>query len=266
MSGPGAGANCAFIVQSIKTTAGLYFHCSIPTGDHNLAMLPVQHNCSTHPVHRTPMYLPLVQAEDTLYYRTISPKNSNAEPETAHFIAASTVHPVLSPVNGQLAFFSMFLHLHLFQVTIYVASGMGSQQVQGGGSVVLPEIQRNDTCKRPSTDGSDKDSAELFITKILPDVGFLQSFLGDRHCENILLDTNNGDVVHVDLDGLFEKGKTLDTPERFRLAQNLVDGLGDPLMSVLDPFIHDPLVKWENETRKRQQCRIQDEICCRRDG
>jgi phosphatidylinositol kinase/protein kinase (PI-3 family) len=29
--------------------------------------------------------------------------------------------------------------------------------------------------------------------------------LGDRHCENILLDTNTGDVVHVDFNCLFEK-------------------------------------------------------------
>lgn len=52
--------------------------------------------------------------------------------------------------------------------------------------------------------------------------------LGDRHCENILLDINTGDVVHVDFDCLFEKGKALDVPERvpFRLTQNIVDGLG----------------------------------------
>lgn len=29
--------------------------------------------------------------------------------------------------------------------------------------------------------------------------------LGDRHCENILLDSNNGDVVHVDFNCLFER-------------------------------------------------------------
>ena len=29
--------------------------------------------------------------------------------------------------------------------------------------------------------------------------------LGDRHCENILLDCNNGAVVHVDFNCLFEK-------------------------------------------------------------
>lgn len=118
--------------------------------------------------------------------------------------------------------------------------------------------------------------------------------LGDRHCENILLDTNSGDAVHVDFSCLFEKvrapslvrnklmnhlhdqGKLLEIPERvpFRLTQNLVDGLGvtgvdgvfriaceitmnllrenkDCLMNVLDAFIHDPLVEWEDEKRRR---------------
>ena len=34
--------------------------------------------------------------------------------------------------------------------------------------------------------------------------------LGDRHCENILLDTNTGSVVHVDFNCLFEKVVSLD--------------------------------------------------------
>jgi serine/threonine-protein kinase ATR len=35
-------------------------------------------------------------------------------------------------------------------------------------------------------------------------VGFILG-LGDRHCENILLDKYTGDVVHVDFNCLFEK-------------------------------------------------------------
>jgi serine/threonine-protein kinase ATR len=35
-------------------------------------------------------------------------------------------------------------------------------------------------------------------------IGFILG-LGDRHCENILLDTNTGSVVHVDFNCLFEK-------------------------------------------------------------
>ncbi|KAA1466566.1 hypothetical protein DENSPDRAFT_811680 [Dentipellis sp. KUC8613] len=108
-------------------------------------------------------------------------------------------------------------------------------------------------------------------------VGFILG-LGDRHGENILLDENSGDAIHVDFNCLFEKGKTLETPERvpFRLTQNMVDGLGvtgvegvfrnaceltlqmlrdnkDILMSVLDAFIHDPLVEWEDEKRKLER-------------
>ncbi|KAH9938115.1 uncharacterized protein B0H18DRAFT_1080892 [Fomitopsis serialis] len=108
-------------------------------------------------------------------------------------------------------------------------------------------------------------------------VGFILG-LGDRHSENILLDTTTGDVVHVDFNCLFEKGKQLETPERvpFRLTQNIVDGFGivgvegvfriacevtmqllrdnkDTLMSVLDAFIHDPLRKKERETLRRNK-------------
>lgn len=52
--------------------------------------------------------------------------------------------------------------------------------------------------------------------------------LGDRHCENILLDVRTGKVLHVDFDCLFEKGKKLPIPEivPFRLTQNLSDALG----------------------------------------
>lgn len=37
--------------------------------------------------------------------------------------------------------------------------------------------------------------------------------LGDRHGDNILLDTTTGECVHVDFDCLFDKGLTLPTPE-----------------------------------------------------
>mmetsp|Transcript_2421 Transcript_2421/g.9105 ORF Transcript_2421/g.9105 Transcript_2421/m.9105 type:complete len:2544 (-) Transcript_2421:94-7725(-) len=51
--------------------------------------------------------------------------------------------------------------------------------------------------------------------------------LGDRHLENILL-LNTGEVVHIDFDCLFEKGKKLAIAEQvpFRLTSNLVDGMG----------------------------------------
>ncbi|XP_034681323.1 serine/threonine-protein kinase ATR isoform X6 [Vitis riparia] len=93
--------------------------------------------------------------------------------------------------------------------------------------------------------------------------------LGDRHGENILFDSTTGDCVHVDFSCLFDKGLQLEKPELvpFRLTQNMVDGLGitgyegiflrvseitlsvlrthrETLVSILETFIHDPLVEW----------------------
>ncbi|KAJ1942430.1 hypothetical protein FBU59_003201, partial [Linderina macrospora] len=105
-------------------------------------------------------------------------------------------------------------------------------------------------------------------------VGYILG-LGDRHYSNILLNTRSGEVVHVDFDCLFDKGKKLEKPEivPFRLTQNMVDAMGitgyegtfpktceitlrllcenrDALMSVLETLVHDPLIEW---TRHRQR-------------
>ncbi|WWD19107.1 hypothetical protein CI109_103565 [Kwoniella shandongensis] len=106
----------------------------------------------------------------------------------------------------------------------------------------------------------------------------LAVMLGDRHGENILFDGLSGDTVHVDLNCLFDKGKTFDIPERvpFRLTHNMVDALGvtgvegvfrkaaeitmsilrsnsDSLMSVLEAFVHDPLVEWTKPGRSKSE-------------
>ncbi|XP_076443272.1 serine/threonine-protein kinase ATR-like isoform X2 [Babylonia areolata] len=98
--------------------------------------------------------------------------------------------------------------------------------------------------------------------------------LGDRHGENILFDSTNGDTVHVDFNCLFNRGETFEWPERvpFRLTHNMVSALGpmgvegifrracevtlrvvraqtDSLMSILKPFIYDPLVEWSKPSR-----------------
>lgn len=91
--------------------------------------------------------------------------------------------------------------------------------------------------------------------------------LGDRHGENILFDTKNGDTLHVDFNCLFDKGLSFERPERvpFRLTQNIVDAFGsagyegvfrkacegamrllrhneETMMTVLEAFLHDPSV------------------------
>ncbi|KAL7678330.1 hypothetical protein ACOME3_004558 [Neoechinorhynchus agilis] len=102
--------------------------------------------------------------------------------------------------------------------------------------------------------------------------------LGDRHCENILLDTTNGDCIHVDYNCLFNKGDIFQIPEivPFRLTHNMVDGMGilgiegtfrqtcekvthlmrqhkDLLLSVLETFVYDPLLEWKRVTQNTEQ-------------
>ncbi|KAG7355473.1 phosphatidylinositol 3- and 4-kinase [Nitzschia inconspicua] len=93
--------------------------------------------------------------------------------------------------------------------------------------------------------------------------------LGDRHSENILVETTTGRLLHVDFDCIFDKGLNLPRPEvvPFRLTPNMIDAFGptgadgmfkrgmeysleilrgnqDTLLSVLEPFIKDPVIDW----------------------
>ena len=98
--------------------------------------------------------------------------------------------------------------------------------------------------------------------------------LGDRHGENILFDETSGGCVHVDFNCLFEKGKTLEYPEKvpFRLTQNLEHACGAgginsafktvssavmnmmwdskrSILTNLETFLHDPLVEWSKSKK-----------------
>jgi serine/threonine-protein kinase ATR len=99
--------------------------------------------------------------------------------------------------------------------------------------------------------------------------------LGDRHGENILIDTESGRMVQVDFDCLFGKGMLLEKPETvpFRLTQNCVAAMGvtgiegvfrnccelvmevlrdranqQTLLSVLHAFVADPLIEFAGKT------------------
>lgn len=93
--------------------------------------------------------------------------------------------------------------------------------------------------------------------------------LGDRHLDNLLVDLNSGEVIHIDYNCCFEKGKNLRIPERVpcRLTQNVVNVFGitgvdgvfrlscehvldamrsgrETLLTLLEAFVYDPLVDW----------------------
>uniref|UniRef100_I1PF98 non-specific serine/threonine protein kinase n=1 Tax=Oryza glaberrima TaxID=4538 RepID=I1PF98_ORYGL len=93
--------------------------------------------------------------------------------------------------------------------------------------------------------------------------------LGDRHLDNILMDFSSGDVVHIDYNICFDKGKRLKIPEivPFRLTQTIESALGltgvegvfrvtceevmavllrnkDIILMLLEVFLWDPLMEW----------------------
>jgi serine/threonine-protein kinase ATR len=109
-------------------------------------------------------------------------------------------------------------------------------------------------------------SSYIKTTAVMSIVGYMLG-LGDRHGENILFDASNGDAVHVDFNCLFNKGEGFEYPELvpFRLTHNMTMAMGPlgveglfrkcceitlrvmqsqtpTLMSVVRPFVYDPLV------------------------
>lgn len=102
--------------------------------------------------------------------------------------------------------------------------------------------------------------------------------LGDRHGENILFEEDNGSLMHVDFNCLFDKGLTFEKPEYvpFRLTHNMVDAMGphryegpwrrcseitlallrnneDALMTILETFLHDPTTDFLEKERRRKR-------------
>uniref|UniRef100_A0A674EXF0 non-specific serine/threonine protein kinase n=1 Tax=Salmo trutta TaxID=8032 RepID=A0A674EXF0_SALTR len=99
-------------------------------------------------------------------------------------------------------------------------------------------------------------------------VGYIVG-LGDRHIQNILIDEQTAELVHIDLGVAFEQGKILPTPETvpFRLSRDIVDGMGitgvegvfrrccektmevmrssqEALVTIVEVLLYDPLFDW----------------------
>ncbi len=109
-------------------------------------------------------------------------------------------------------------------------------------------------------------------------LGYILS-LGDRHLENLLIDENTGELIHIDFNVCFDKGKRLKVPEvvPFRLTKSLVSALGMNgidlefksvcetvlqglrsnwvTLSLLlnDAFVNDPVWDWKDEIANQQE-------------
>ncbi|CAK1544820.1 unnamed protein product [Leptosia nina] len=66
-----------------------------------------------------------------------------------------------------------------------------------------------------------------YSVAVMSTIGYIIG-LGDRHLDNVLVDLTTGEVVHIDYNVCFEKGKTLRVPEKvpFRMTPNLLTALG----------------------------------------
>ncbi|CAF4176265.1 unnamed protein product, partial [Rotaria magnacalcarata] len=67
-------------------------------------------------------------------------------------------------------------------------------------------------------------SRSLAVTSM---IGYMIG-LGDRHLDNVLVDLKSGQIIHIDYNICFEKGKKLRVPGKvpYRLTQNLQNALG----------------------------------------
>lgn len=106
--------------------------------------------------------------------------------------------------------------------------------------------------------------------------------LGDRHCNNILLDEFTGEPIHIDLGVAFDQGKRLPIPETvpFRLTRDIVDGFGvtgtkgsfsklsehsfrvlrsnkERILAIVDVLRWDPLYLWSISPVRKQK--LQDD-------
>lgn len=76
-----------------------------------------------------------------------------------------------------------------------------------------------------------------YSVAVMSTIGYIIG-LGDRHLDNVLVDLTSGEVVHIDYNVCFEKGKTLRVPEKvpFRMTPNLVTALGVTGVEVSDYY------------------------------
>lgn len=75
-------------------------------------------------------------------------------------------------------------------------------------------------------------------------VGYITG-LGDRHTQNILVDVETAELIHIDFGVTFESGMLLKTPERvpFRLTRDIVAGQS-PAAALVLPRTQSVVTRW----------------------
>lgn len=115
--------------------------------------------------------------------------------------------------------------------------------------------------------------------------------LGDRHGDNVTICQKTGEVVHIDLNMIFERGRSLRVPEivPFRLTPNIVDGCGiaklnglfrkvalvtmeiaqdkkEMIKTIMSLFLLDPTINWDNCRQKKDNRQQQSVGGAKKDG
>ncbi|CAF3681476.1 unnamed protein product [Rotaria socialis] len=85
-------------------------------------------------------------------------------------------------------------------------------------------------------------SRSLAVTSM---IGYMIG-LGDRHLDNVLVDLKSGQIIHIDYNICFEKGKKLRVPEKvpYRLTQNLQNALGIAELEGVFHYHHKMFLKY----------------------
>lgn len=114
-------------------------------------------------------------------------------------------------------------------------------------------------------------------------VGYILG-IGDRHVQNILIDYNTAEVIHIDFGIAFEQGRILPHPELipFRLTRDIVAPMGvcgvdgvfrkacektmmilrdneKTLVTILEILLYDPMYAWTLSTSQARRRQLDDD-------
>ncbi|CAH0518949.1 unnamed protein product [Peronospora belbahrii] len=239
----------------------------------NYSVIPLSQNAGL--IQMVPDVVPLFQVyvsrnEDETTNEQVSHNSAAASsaqqppPPTALFYARLKHHGVtnVSPNNRAQWPISVLKQVYLELVA------------QRPRNVLLQEILLRSEDLRESWTKSVRLSKSLAVMSVL---GYIVG-LGDRHLDNMLLCVNSGNILHIDHNVCFEKGRTLKVPEvvPFRLTPMLQDALGftgvegkfrvafettlrvvrshdvrEALLTLFEAFVYSPLVDWISADKRQ---------------